>query len=105
LPDAIAAVRDGKNDPLPWRGELAQELNGLEIHRIGSDAITVTERCPDQRGKRNDDVGRSQEIGQHAFVPAIAPHHLETLLAATIHQTVLAIHEIIQDGDLVTTIQ
>jgi hypothetical protein len=55
--------------------------------------------------RANDDVRSAQQIREQPFVPAIAPHHLKPLLAATIHQAVLTIEKVVEDRDVISPVE
>ena len=75
--------------------------DGVVVGTRSPHRIALAQRRTDISRQRNDDVGLLDQRPHHAFDAHVTAHHAEIRIVAHMRQTVLVVHEVIDNRDLV----
>ena len=86
LTNTVAAVGHRHEHPLIPGGKPTNALDRLLIDGAGADRILLAHGSAHQRSEWDDRIGLANERLEQRFVPAVAAHDVEALVAAAVQQ-------------------
>jgi hypothetical protein len=105
LADAVAAVRD-RNDDALILPELADHPDDrVLVRRRRRQRVAIAQRRANERGQRDNHVRLGDQWPHQLRVPDVAAHEIELAMVTDRRKTVLAEHEIVDDGDVVPPVE